>query len=104
MRLLKIFITIVLLFTLTSCTATYALNPKLEMKVRLDPLQGKLLSPNKSDDLFLILSFSGGGTRAAALSYGILEALEKIEIPPLQKVFQQKIILMSGIPFMMKSI
>lgn len=36
MRLLKIFITIVLLFTLTSCTATYALNPKLEMKVRLD--------------------------------------------------------------------
>jgi NTE family protein len=52
------------------------------MKVRLAPLQGKLFSPDKSDDLFLILSFSGGGTRAAALSYGILEALEKIEIPP----------------------
>lgn len=90
MRLIKIFIVIVVLFTLTSCTATYALNPKLEMKVRLDPLQGKLLSPNKSDDLFLILSFSGGGTRAAALSYGILEALEKIEIPPPAKSVSTK--------------
>lgn len=28
-----------------------------------------------SDDIYLVLSFSGGGTRAAAFSYGILEAL-----------------------------
>ena len=77
MRLLKIFITIVLLFTLTSCTATYALNPKLEMKVRLDPLQGKLLSPNKSDDLFLILSFSGGGTRRRPCLMEFLKHLKR---------------------------
>jgi NTE family protein len=30
--------------------------------------------------LFFVLAFSGGGTRAAALSYGILEALEKVKI------------------------
>jgi len=37
--------------------------------------------PTKSGELFLILSFSGGGTRAAALSYGVLEALDQVEIP-----------------------
>lgn len=66
---------------LLSCTAQYALNPKLESKTRNNPFQGKLSSPDKSDELFLILAFSGGGTRAAALSYGVLEALNKIEIP-----------------------
>lgn len=33
-----------------------------------------------SEDLFLVLAFSGGGTRAAALSYGILEALAAVEL------------------------
>jgi len=64
-----------------SCTAQYALNPQLGMKVRENPLQNKLFSPDKSDDLLLVLSFSGGGTRAAALSYGILEALDQVEVP-----------------------
>src|SRR5437870_3787292 len=35
-----------------------------------------------SDDLLLMLAFSGGGTRAAALSYGVLEQLAKTEIGP----------------------
>ena len=30
---------------------------------------------NKPDDILLLLAFSGGGTRAAAFSYGVLEAL-----------------------------
>ena len=30
---------------------------------------------NNSDDILLLLAFSGGGTRAAAFSYGLLEAL-----------------------------
>ncbi|MCO5123952.1 MAG: patatin-like phospholipase family protein, partial [Rhizobacter sp.] len=32
-------------------------------------------SANNSGDLWLMLAFSGGGTRAAALSYGVLKAL-----------------------------
>ena len=33
-----------------------------------------------SDDLFLMLAFSGGGTRAAALSYSVLEELKKTDV------------------------
>ena len=78
---LKVFLAIMGLFALVSCTAQYPLNPKLEFKTRTNPFQSKLLSPNKSDELFLILAFSGGGTRAASLSYGILEALDRVEVP-----------------------
>ena len=36
--------------------------------------------PNQSDDLLLFLAFSGGGTRAAALSYGVLEELARTHV------------------------
>jgi NTE family protein len=39
-----------------------------------------LSSDDNSESLFIILAFSGGGTRAAALSYGVLEQLRNTEI------------------------
>jgi NTE family protein len=36
--------------------------------------------PKQADDLLLYLAFSGGGTRAAALSYGVLEELARTEV------------------------
>src|SRR5882762_931454 len=36
--------------------------------------------PGNSDSLLVLLAFSGGGTRAAALSYGVLEELARTEI------------------------
>ena len=39
-----------------------------------------MASPDNSEELLLILSFSGGGTRAAAFSYGVLEELKATEV------------------------
>jgi len=37
-------------------------------------------TPGNSENLLLYLTFSGGGTRAAALSYGVLEELRITEV------------------------
>jgi NTE family protein len=37
-------------------------------------------TPGNSENLLLYLTFSGGGTRAAALSYGVLKELRKTEV------------------------
>ncbi|MBI2750352.1 MAG: patatin-like phospholipase family protein [Burkholderiales bacterium] len=37
--------------------------------------------PDNSDGLFLVVSFSGGGTRSAALAYGVLNKLRNTSIP-----------------------
>jgi NTE family protein len=70
----------VIILVLTGC-ATYPVNPQL---ARYDPQAGyrfeNLKAPEKSDSLFVILTFSGGGTRAASLSYGVLEKLRDTKI------------------------
>jgi NTE family protein len=41
---------------------------------------GEAARPGQSDDLLVILAISGGGTRAAALGYGVLEELRRTEV------------------------
>ncbi len=70
-----------LLVALIGC-GTFPKNPEL---AKVDKDQGYRFEalepgPDNSDSLFVILSFSGGGTRAAALSYGILRSLRNTEI------------------------
>jgi NTE family protein len=68
-----------LLLLLGGC-ATRQFNPAI---VRYNPRSGhqfeELESRGNPQD-FVILAFSGGGTRAAAFSYGVLEALRRVEI------------------------
>lgn len=43
--------------------------------------QSRTALTRRSPDLHLLLTFSGGGTRAAALSYGVLETLADVRLP-----------------------
>lgn len=67
---------------LLSACGSFPVNPPLE---HYDPLTGYRFDPipdepDKRDEMFVILVFSGGGTRAAALSYGVMEALHDTPI------------------------
>lgn len=54
------------------------------LKAPVDPAYGyrfaNMETPARKDDTFVIVTFSGGGTRAAALAYGVLQKLGKTPI------------------------
>jgi len=73
---------ILTMFTFAGCTAHYPVNEPItsidkSTGYRLGVEQGH---PDQSNSLTVIMAFSGGGTRAAAYSYGVLETLRDIEI------------------------
>jgi NTE family protein len=70
------------MIVLVTAACSYPANPRL---LRYNPDVGyryetlKTASEN-SESLFVLLTFSGGGTRAAALSYGVMEQLRNLRI------------------------
>jgi NTE family protein len=66
---------------LSSCTAHYSVNDAIESTeaVQRYSLLKETIS-NRSDELIVYLAFSGGGTRAAAFSYGVLKKLAETHI------------------------
>lgn len=66
-----------LLTLLQSGCATYGniSNKVAKEKTSSDYSIHRALNSNRSSEVTIVLAFSGGGTRAAALSYGVLEAL-----------------------------
>ena len=66
---------------MTACTAHY---PRSNSIASIQSLEKFLLTEKRyaerSEKLLLLLTFSGGGTRAAAFSYGVLEALADTKI------------------------
>ncbi len=78
-----LFFSLVVVFFLAAGCAHYPVNQPL---AAYDPDYGykgrNIQSPARDDDLVLMMTFSGGGTRAAAFSYGALEALRDTLIGP----------------------
>lgn len=72
---------LLLVFSFAAGCAHYPVNQPIK-EVRLDAgYRASSMRPSeKSDSVLLFLTFSGGGMRAAALSYGVLEELRKAEI------------------------
>jgi NTE family protein len=68
------------LLGLTGC-ASRPVNPPI---TQVDPAGGYTFQTRqkhfKSQDTLVVLAFSGGGTRAAAFSYGVLEFLQRTEV------------------------
>ena len=61
--------------------AHYPVNRPIEQPDPASGYRGKFMAtPEKSDQMLVYVTFSGGGTRAAAFSYGVLEALRDIEV------------------------
>lgn len=76
----RVFCSAALLLALTGCASlTAPANPPL---TRVDPATGYrgLKQLSNMGDISVYLSFSGGGTRAAALSYGVLEELAATQV------------------------
>jgi len=66
--------------TLSGC---FSAPKREEALTEIVPLTAPVLAPGveaNSDKLFVVLTFSGGGKRAAAFSYGVLEALRDIMV------------------------
>ncbi len=83
--MIRFLVSACLLMGLSACsTLTPPSNYPVSEEIRqLDkaPVLGK---DDRSDELSLVLTFSGGGTRAAAFSYGVLKALHEIKPASLQ--------------------
>lgn len=81
--LLLLLLLLILVLLLIGSQTHYPVNAGLK---EYDPGYGYRFSryypADKEDQHFLILTFSGGGTRAAALAHGILLELEKTPIAP----------------------
>ncbi len=84
---------------LTGC-ATFEQNPPLS---RFDPAAGYRYpalngtQPKNTEDTFIILTFSGGGTRAAALAYGVLQHLRQTPIDGGRKTLLDEVDVISSV-------
>ena len=80
-RFVRVFLWLFLSIGLLAGCAHYPVNQSLE---QYSPETGyrfrNMGGPDNAESLLLILTFSGGGTRAASFSYGLLEELAKTNL------------------------
>jgi len=76
MRFFKFSFLIIFTFLVAACSVT---SPRMNDPLKTAPKPAKAID-KRSEDLTIILTFSGGGTRAAALSYGVLDELRRTPV------------------------
>ncbi len=96
---------LVLLLLTTGCSQI--IPPPLNAPLTINPEKGVDMKErkyhrineheNRSDDLTLVVTFSGGGTRAAALSYGVLKELEATSVADTQRTMLDEVDLISSV-------
>lgn len=80
----RLLMTVVCLLFLSGCAIKFPVANRPVNVLEKDVYQEIRTSASSraADDLSLILTFSGGGTRAAAFSYGVLKGLREVMIDP----------------------
>jgi NTE family protein len=81
-RLERLLVLVAMLFALAGCSsAHYFVNPRLEEdKYDTGYAMRNLKATGNSDSLQVVVAISGGGYRAAALGYGVLDALRETRV------------------------
>ena len=74
-----VYATVLLVLAIAGCS-TATMNTRLDETSRQPAYDFESRLPDNDQRLFVVLAFSGGGTRAAALSYGVLDALRRAQI------------------------
>jgi len=76
------FIFVIISSTFAGCTAHYPVNEPITSINESEGYRIELVrkSPVRSESLVVVVAFSGGGTRAAAFSYGVMEALRDVKV------------------------
>ena len=79
----RLFILYISLLFASACSTTYPVNPPLaqiEHGGDSYTIQNTVRDSDNTNEALLLLAFSGGGTRAAAFSYGVLKELSETQI------------------------
>ena len=79
---LNLYLPLLILLQIAGCATTYPVNPPL---THVDEntaynYRNVVEQSDKGSNVLLMLAFSGGGTRAAAFSYGVLKELSETEL------------------------
>ena len=80
--LLSVCLTLLVMLQISGCATTYPVNPPLTHidQATAYNYHNVVGESDKSSEVLLMLAFSGGGTRAAAFSYGVLKELSETRI------------------------
>lgn len=68
---------------LSGCATTYPVNPPLSQTSHDDDsysIENVVNQSGNNSEVLVMLAFSGGGTRAAAFSYGVLKELSETQV------------------------
>jgi len=76
------FLIVIMSSTFAGCTAHYPVNEPITNISESEGYRIELVrkSPDRAESLLVLVAFSGGGTRAAAFSYGVMEVLRDVKI------------------------
>jgi NTE family protein len=80
---IRLFLLTLILLFLSGCATTYPVNPPLSQIDHDDDsytIQNVVNQSGNNSEVLVMLAFSGGGTRAAAFSYGVLKELSETQL------------------------